>query len=85
MKDLHRDYKLDVVALLETKIHFESMGNYFNQFGLTENIHINPKGRVEGIWLLWNPKVITLKTYHVSAQCIHAIVTKNHYEEWLTP
>ena len=81
MKDLYRDYKPNVITLLETKIHFKSMGNYFNQFGLTENIHINPQGRVGGIWILWNLKAINLKSYHVSQKCIHVIVTRNRQYE----
>lgn len=69
--------------LLETKIHLLSMGNYFRQFGLTEDVYVDPSGRVGGIWILWNPANISLKSYHVSAQCIHAIVNRNKYEEWL--
>ena len=33
--------------------------------------------------MLWNPSTIALKCYHVSAQCIHAIINMNGYEEWL--
>ena len=48
MRDLFRDHVPDVVMLMETKIPFVQMGNYFDQFGLTESICVDPNGRVGG-------------------------------------
>ena len=36
-----------------------------------------------GIWILWNPGSIIIKPLHTSSQCIHAMVTKRNYEEWM--
>ena len=59
------------------------MGFFFNQFNLTESIKFDPTGRVGGIWMLWNPLTVNLKVFHASQQVIHAIITKNNFEEWL--
>ena len=83
MKELYREHKPDIVVIFETKVKFESLGIFFNQFGLTGSIIVGPNGRIGGIWMLWNPVTINLKPFHISNQCIHAMVTKNNFEEWL--
>lgn len=54
-KHIMRTYKPEVVALLETKVSFLSMGSLFKPEGLTASAYNDPMGRVGGIWHLWNP------------------------------
>lgn len=78
-----RSHKPEVVALLETKVTLNSMGMFFNSFGFTASTHVDPSGRVGGIWVLWDPTKVTLNTTHISVQAIHATVRKDGFEEWI--
>ena len=83
MTGLMREHTPEVLILLETKVTFESMNGYFNQFGFTENAIVNPQGRVGGIWILWNPDMVSIRTFQMMTQVIHLIVTRNNFEQWL--
>ncbi|KAM7487447.1 hypothetical protein LguiB_024931 [Lonicera macranthoides] len=83
MTDLVREHDPDMVALIETKVPLSSIGNYFEQFGYIASTYTDPVGRVGGIWILWNPSILNMRDMHISSQCIHMIITKNNYEEWL--
>lgn len=48
------NYSSDIVALMETKVPFASMGNFFDMFNLSASVIVDPSGRAGGIWILWN-------------------------------
>ncbi|KAI8549020.1 hypothetical protein RHMOL_Rhmol07G0318800 [Rhododendron molle] len=81
--EMLRSHKPEVVALLETKVTLNSMGMFFNSFGLTASTHVDPSGRVGGIWVLWDPTKVTLNMTHIFAQAIRATVRKEGFEEWI--
>lgn len=83
MKDIFRDHFPDIVVLLEIKVRFQTMGNFFHQFRLLEASILNPVGRARGIWAMWNPVAVELQLVHISNQVIHLLVTKANYEDWL--
>lgn len=50
-----RNHSPDVIALMESKVPFTAMGNFFERFNLAESVIVDPDGRAGGIWILWNP------------------------------
>lgn len=36
-----------------------------------------------GIWVLWNPDVVSIITFQMTTQVIHLVVTRSNYEQWL--
>lgn len=50
--DLMKTHKPGIVALLETKVSLDFMRTFFKSLGLKGSVHVNPMGRVGGIWLL---------------------------------
>lgn len=43
----------------------------------------HPVSKVGGIWLLWNPRAVNLRSFQITHQVVHAVVTRNNSEEWL--
>lgn len=82
-KDLITSYKPDVVALLETKVKFSSMGMFFKNIGYKASTYVDPIGRAGGIWLLWDSDRVSLNITHVTSQAIHASVKIDDYEDWI--
>ncbi|KAI8570073.1 hypothetical protein RHMOL_Rhmol01G0004800 [Rhododendron molle] len=76
-------HKPEVVALLETKVALNSMGMFFKNLGLTAATHVDPNGRADGIWILWDPTKVSLNTTHKTSQAIHTTVRKDNFEEWI--
>lgn len=74
--DLFNSHKPDVVALLETKVSTSSMRLFFSNLGLTESICVDPSGRSGGVWVIWDPRKVTVTTIKVATQVIHVNVKK---------
>ncbi|KAI8023340.1 hypothetical protein LOK49_LG03G00054 [Camellia lanceoleosa] len=83
MKKLLYFYKPDILILMETKVTFSSMGNFFNNLGFSTSTIVDPFGRFGGIWLIWNTDHVNVRTLAVSNQYVQATVHKEDYEEWL--
>ncbi|KAI7983884.1 hypothetical protein LOK49_LG15G02525 [Camellia lanceoleosa] len=83
MKELLYLHKLDILILMETKVTFSSMGNFFNNLGFSASTIIDPVGRSGGLWLIWNTDHLNVRASAVSNQYIQATVHKEDYEEWL--
>ena len=60
MSTLFRDFRLKVLVLLETKVSFKGMGDFFVNLGLRSSIHVVPVPRTRGIWLLYNTHTVTV-------------------------
>lgn len=73
----------DIVTIMETKVGFVRMGNFFEQFGLTGLSISDPKGRAGGLWMLWNPELIKVKVIMIDNQVIHAVISRVGYEDRL--
>ncbi|KAL7249819.1 hypothetical protein ACSBR1_011904 [Camellia fascicularis] len=54
MKELLHLHKLEILILMETKVTFSSIGNFFNNLGFSASTIVDPVGRSGGIWLIWN-------------------------------
>lgn len=52
MKELLHLHKLDLLILMETKVTFSSIGNFFNNLGFSASTIVDPVGRSGGIWLI---------------------------------
>ncbi|KAI8005010.1 hypothetical protein LOK49_LG08G03366 [Camellia lanceoleosa] len=52
MRELISTHKLEILILMETKVPYSSIGNFFNNMGFIAAIIVDPIGRVCGIWLL---------------------------------
>lgn len=74
--DLFRLNKPKVVALLETKVGLSSMGMFFKTLGLTASTHVDPTGRLGGIWVPWDPTKVSVNTTLVTTQAIHVRLGK---------
>lgn len=42
----------DIVAIMETKVVFARMGNFFEQFGLISSCISDSEGRAGGLWMV---------------------------------
>lgn len=80
---LVQNHKPEIVALMETKVDISSMDMFFSNLGFTATSYVDPVGRTGGIWLLWDPKNVTVSTFHMTNQAIHATISKNSYEDWI--
>lgn len=81
--DLMSVQKPQVVDLLETKVSLDAIGLFFKTFGLTTTIHVDPMGKIGGIWVLWDPTKVSVNTTHVNSQAIHVKVKKDGHVEWM--
>ncbi|KAI8016854.1 hypothetical protein LOK49_LG04G03861 [Camellia lanceoleosa] len=59
--DILRTYKPKILILMETKVPYSKMGNFFNRLGFTASTIVDPVGRVGGLWIIWD-------TSHVNAE-----------------
>ncbi|KAI7998581.1 hypothetical protein LOK49_LG10G02370 [Camellia lanceoleosa] len=69
MSELIKNHKPEILILMETKVPFSSMGNFFNTMGFMAATIVDPAGRAGGIWLLWD--------------LAQATIHKEDYEEWI--
>ena len=80
MRYLYQDNESEFVIIMETKIYFAKMGNFFENFGLSSSAISDPIGKIGGIWLLWNPRLINIRTVQITHQVVHAVVSRSNYE-----
>ncbi|KAK2980441.1 hypothetical protein RJ640_013995 [Escallonia rubra] len=82
-KQLAQQFKPQMVALMETKVCFTSMGGFFDNFGLTSSVIVDPDGRAGGIWVLWNPMEVTVTPIQLHNQVVHVEVKKYNSDSWI--
>ncbi|KAI7992126.1 hypothetical protein LOK49_LG12G01271 [Camellia lanceoleosa] len=82
MRELLSTHKPGIIILMETKVHFSSMGNFFTNMGFSASTIVNPTGRAEGIWLIWDTDQVNVWASAVSNQFIQATIHKEDFEEW---
>ncbi|KAL7194368.1 hypothetical protein ACSBR1_034722 [Camellia fascicularis] len=83
MKELFNTHKPAILILMETKVTYSSMGNFFNNLGISACTIIDLVRRSKGIWLIWNTNHGNVRASAVFNQYIQAIVHKEDYEEWV--
>ncbi|XP_028120068.1 uncharacterized protein LOC114317531 [Camellia sinensis] len=81
--EILRSHKLEILILMETKITFSKMDNFFTHLGFTASTIVDPIDRVGGIWLLWDTTQVNVRASSVGPQVIHATVHKEDYKEWV--
>lgn len=83
MRELIKSHHPSILILMETKVLYSSMGNFFNNIGFTAATIVDPVGRSGGIWLLWDATQVTIRASHATNLVIQATIHKEDYEEWL--
>lgn len=58
-------------------------GSFFINLGLTESVSVDPLGRSGGVWVLWDPKKVSVTTIKMNTQVIHVNVKKNNFQDWV--
>ncbi|KAI8005960.1 hypothetical protein LOK49_LG07G02581 [Camellia lanceoleosa] len=81
MRELLSTHKPAILILMETKIPYSAMGNFFNNLGFTVATIVDPIGRAGGIWLLWDTDQVNIRASHATNQVIQATIHKDDYEE----
>ncbi|KAI8019049.1 hypothetical protein LOK49_LG04G00938 [Camellia lanceoleosa] len=81
--EILRSHKPEILILMETKLAFSKMGNFFNHLGFTASTIVDPIGKVGGIWILWDTNHVNVRASSFGPQVIHATIHKEDYEEWV--
>ncbi|CAL5421638.1 unnamed protein product [Camellia sinensis] len=81
--EIIKAHKPEIIVLMETKVAFSKLANFFNRLGFTASTIIDPVGRVGGIWIIWDTTQVNVRASTVSPQVIHATVHKEDFEEWV--
>ncbi|XP_028097675.1 uncharacterized protein LOC114297443 [Camellia sinensis] len=83
LTELVRTHKLEIIILLETKVTFSKIGNFFNQLGFTASTVVDPVRRMEGIWIVWDPTQVNVRASSANSQAIRTTIHKEDFEEWV--
>ncbi|KAI7991201.1 hypothetical protein LOK49_LG12G00888 [Camellia lanceoleosa] len=83
LRELLNIHKPEILVLMETKVPFSSLGNFFNNLGFSASTVVDPVGRMGGIWMLWDTAHVNVRTSSVSNQFIQATIHREDYEEWI--
>ncbi|KAI7983165.1 hypothetical protein LOK49_LG15G02259 [Camellia lanceoleosa] len=59
--EIIRTYKPEIIILMETKVTFSSMGDFFNRLGFTASTVVDPVGRIGGIWIIWDTNHVNVR------------------------
>ncbi|CAL5337501.1 unnamed protein product [Camellia sinensis] len=81
--EIIKTHKPEILVLMETKVTYSQMSNFFNRLGFTTSSVVDPVGRVDGIWIIWDTSQVNVITSTVNSQLIHATVHKEEFEEWV--
>ncbi|KAI8011578.1 hypothetical protein LOK49_LG06G01909 [Camellia lanceoleosa] len=76
MRELISNHKPEILLLMETKVPFSSMGNFFNTMGFIAATIADLVGRACGIWLLWDTAHVSIRASIVTNQVIQATIHK---------
>ncbi|KAI8527240.1 hypothetical protein RHMOL_Rhmol12G0060200 [Rhododendron molle] len=80
--EIFRSHQPEIVGLVETKVKIDSMGLFFNNFGLTNSVFVDPNGRSGGIWILWDPSKVSVNTNYSNSQAVHVTIQMNGFASW---
>ncbi|KAH7854791.1 hypothetical protein Vadar_017858 [Vaccinium darrowii] len=83
MSDLLINHGPDILVLVETKVPFSSMNDFFKSNGFNANSFSNPVGRSGGIWVLWDSMKVNVSAVEVTNQVIHATISRADFEDWV--
>ncbi|KAH7837957.1 hypothetical protein Vadar_020054 [Vaccinium darrowii] len=79
MADLFKNHNPDFLVLVETKVPFATLNEFFKSKGFTARSYSDPVGRSGGIWVLWDPARVNVSVVEVTNQQRAA----NDNREWL--
>ncbi|KAF7827149.1 reverse transcriptase [Senna tora] len=77
-RDIMLIYQPDAVILTETRISGEHAEQIISSLGFDNTFKVDGMGFAGGIWLLWNPRAISVEIISFSFQEIHCLVKVNH-------
>ena len=63
-----------MLILMETKAELNMMGMFFNNLGVMASTDVDPIGRSDGIWFLWNPSQANVRVHDATSQIITATI-----------
>lgn len=75
-KEIMTSYKPDMICLLETKASFRLPPRFFARMGFSENFQVPSAGLAGGIWLFWNPNLISIQIINSESQLIHCFLSQ---------
>ncbi|KAL7171631.1 hypothetical protein ACSBR2_036319 [Camellia fascicularis] len=81
MRELFQAHQLGILILIETKVQYNLMGNFFSNMGFSAVTIVDPVGRSSGVWLIWDTNQVNVRVSTVSNQYIQATIHKEDYEE----
>ncbi|KAI8007413.1 hypothetical protein LOK49_LG07G02848 [Camellia lanceoleosa] len=81
--EIIKTHKPEILTLLETKVPFSKISDFFNRLGFTASSTVDSVGRVGCIWIVWDTTQVHVRASTISPQVIHVIVHKEDYEEWV--
>ncbi|KAI7993906.1 hypothetical protein LOK49_LG11G02221 [Camellia lanceoleosa] len=61
MRDLLRTQNPRILILMETKVTYSSIWNFFNNLGFTASTIVDPIGKAGGIWVIWDTAQVTIR------------------------
>ncbi|KAL7259319.1 hypothetical protein ACSBR1_005252 [Camellia fascicularis] len=82
--EIIRSHKPEILVLMETKVAYSRMSNFFSRLGFTASSIVDPVGRVDSIWIIWDTNHVNVRASIVNSQVIHATVHKEDYEKWVS-
>ena len=65
-KELIKTHKPKMVLLMEMKVERNSVGVFLNNLGYTASSHIDLIGRIDRVWLLLIPTIVTIRVTMVT-------------------
>ncbi|KAL7237498.1 hypothetical protein ACSBR2_003739 [Camellia fascicularis] len=80
--EIIKTHKPEILVLMETKVAYSQMSNFFNRLRFTASSVVDPVGRV-GVWIIWDTSQVNVRTSTINSQVIHATVHKENFEEWV--
>ncbi|KAI7985754.1 hypothetical protein LOK49_LG14G01697 [Camellia lanceoleosa] len=60
-------HKPEILILMEIKVPFSKMGNFFKSLGFTASSIVDPIGKVDGIWIIWDTNHVNVKASSVNS------------------
>ncbi|KAI7983797.1 hypothetical protein LOK49_LG15G01767 [Camellia lanceoleosa] len=83
MRELLQAHQSGILILMETKVQYSSMGNFFSNMGFSAATIVDLVGWSGGIWLIWDTDQVNVHASFISNQYIQATIHKEDYEEWV--
>ena len=79
-RELLTSYKPDAICLLETKASTREPPRFLSRLGFSETFQVPSTGLAGGLWLFWNPNLISISILRSESQLIHSGLSQGNNE-----